>query len=75
MSSVLIPNPLNTDMEYARLYHLDLPYLDDTQLVDEFNYIRAHLWQLPPGHWLRERVRMLESELKRRKVGVKNAIY
>ena len=73
--TILIPNPLDSDQQYARFHHLDIPYLDDMQLRDEVNYFRVLLWGLPRGHWLRERVKILESELKKRKAGVKNAIY
>jgi hypothetical protein len=69
---VLIPDPLNSDMEYTRFHHLDIPDLDDTKLLDELNYLRARLWNLPPQHWLRERANVLEHELAKRKWGTKS---
>ena len=65
----LIPDPLNSDTEYDRFNHFDIPALDDTQLTDELNYIRALLWGIPAEHWLRDRAKMLETEITRRKYG------
>jgi hypothetical protein len=64
---VLLPNSLDTDTQFFRFNHLDLPYLDDVQLTDEVNYIRSLLWGLPADHWLRQRVAALERELISRK--------
>lgn len=64
---VLIPDPLNSDRQYARFYHLDLSDLEDIELTDELNYLRPLLWGLPADHWLRERVRELEKELSKRR--------
>jgi hypothetical protein len=64
---VLVPNPLNSDRQYYRFHHLDLPDLDDTELADELNYLRPLLWGLDSEHWFRERVMMLENELRKRK--------
>ena len=75
MSDVLIPDPLHNDEQYNRFYHFDIPYMETQELADELHYLRAHLWGLLADDWRRERVRVLESELKRRKVEVKNAIY
>jgi hypothetical protein len=75
MSNILIPDPLHSDEQYNRFHHLDIPYMETHELVDEFHYLRAHFWGLLADDWRRERVRMLESELKKRKVGMKNAIY
>lgn len=67
---VLIPDPLSSNREYARFYHLDIERLEDTELTDELHALRPLLWGLSPEHWLRERVKMLEAELaKRRYVG------
>jgi hypothetical protein len=63
----LIPDPLNSDVEYTRFNHLDIPDLEDTELMDELNCLRVHLWRLSSDHWLRERVKVLEGELKKRK--------
>jgi hypothetical protein len=67
MTKALIPDPLNTDTECDRFYHVDIPDLDDTDLRDEINYIRPLLWGLPQTDWLRGRVRELEAELTKRK--------
>ena len=64
---VLIPDPLYSDGEYQRFYHLDLPELDDTQLTDEVNYIRPLLWRLESVHWLRARAKMIEGEIRKRR--------
>jgi len=60
---VLIPDPLSSDQQYTRFYHLDLPELEDTELTDELYALRPLLWGLPPEHWLRERVKALEAEM------------
>lgn len=62
----LIPNYLYSDVEYARFCHLDIPGMRTEELTDEFHYLRAHLWGLPCDSWVRERVGVLETELKRR---------
>jgi hypothetical protein len=67
MTKLLIPDPLNSDAEYARFHFLDIPELDNIELRDELNYIKALLWGIPAEHWLRERVRQLETEITRRK--------
>lgn len=67
--AALIPDPLNSHCQFNRFYHLDLPDLEDTELRDELYALRPLLWGLPPDHWLRERVKMLEAELIRRRRG------
>jgi len=64
----LIPEPLNSLEQYYHFHHLDIPELEDDELIDEFNYLRTRLWRLPAQHWVRQRVAMLESELKRRQI-------
>jgi len=64
----LIPDPLSSLEQYYRFHHLDIPQLEDNELADEFNYLRTRLWQLPAHHWVRQRVAMIESELKRRQI-------
>ena len=64
---ILIPDPLSSDQQYTRFYHLDLPELEDTELTDELYALRPLLWGLPAEHWLRERVKMLEHELAKRR--------
>ena len=67
MTKLLIPDPLNSDSEYARFNHFDIPELDNSELTDELNYIKALLWEVPAGHWLRQRVKALERELAKRR--------
>ena len=64
---VLIPDPLSGDRQYARFYHLDIEGLEDTALTDELYALRPLLWGLPGEPWLRERVKMLEAELAKRR--------
>ena len=64
---VLIPDPLSSDRQYERFYHLDLPELEDTELKDELHYLRPLVWGLPVEHWLRERVKALEAETSKRR--------
>lgn len=63
----LIPNPLMTDRQYDRFYHLDLTELRDTELQDEIDFLRPLLWGIPDDHWLRERVNKLEAEIVKRR--------
>jgi len=64
----LVPEPLESVGEYDRFYSLDLPSLDDTELIDELHALRPLLWwKLSGDEWLRERVRVLETELARRR--------
>ena len=68
MSSVLIPNPLDSDRQFERFHHLDIPGLEDAALMDELHALSPLLWwRLPNGHWLRERVKMLNAELYKRR--------
>ena len=62
----LVPDPFLSDREYARFYHLDLSDLSDMALRDELHHLRFFLWGLESNHWLRERVKELEAEMKRR---------
>lgn len=63
---ILIPDPLRSSGQYDRFYYLDIPELDDISLTDELYALRPLLWGLPADHWLRERVSMLETELRKR---------
>jgi hypothetical protein len=69
MDSKFIPNPLNSDRQFARFCHHDVAYLTDYELKDEINALRPHLWGLPNDNWLRERVAQLEDELVKRRGG------
>ena len=62
----LIPDCLRSDVEYARFHHLDIPGMETEELTYEFHYLRAHLWGLPADNWLRKRVVVLDSELRKR---------
>jgi len=63
--TIITPNPLSSDVEYRRYYHFDIPYLELDDLQDELYALRPVLWGLPPTHWLRERVKILERPIKR----------
>jgi hypothetical protein len=67
MNNLPVPDFLESDTQYARFHHLDIPYLDSTQLVDELYALHPLLWGLQPDHWLRERVNVLKSELAKRR--------
>jgi len=71
-NAALIPDLLNSDVKYSRFHHLDIPDLEDTELVDEFNCLRVFLWKLPPDNWLRKRVKVLEGEITKRKWNTKS---
>jgi hypothetical protein len=62
----VVPDPLSSNKQYARFRHLDIDGLQDSELVDERYALRPLLWGLPSDHWLRERVAVLESELRKR---------
>ena len=63
----LVPDPLVSDRQYERFYHLDLSGLETWELWDELNHLRPQVWGLPADHWLRERVQMLQKELGKRR--------
>jgi hypothetical protein len=63
----LVPDPLQSDRQYIRFYHLDIPSLEDTELTDELYALQPLLWELDSEHWLRERVENLEAELAKRR--------
>lgn len=66
----LIPDPFETEEEYRRFYHEDIASLDDSDIIDELHALRPLLWwKLPGDDWLRERVRMLEAALAKRRGG------
>lgn len=63
----LIPDPFETEAQHCRFYHLDIPSLDDTELVNELDALRPLLWwKLPDSDWLEERVRLLKGESRKR---------
>lgn len=67
MTDILVPDPLSSDQQYARFYHLDLSEMEDIELTDELHYLRSLLWGLDSSHWLRERVKALEAETSKRR--------
>lgn len=67
VTTELIPNPTESDRQYARYHHLDIAGSDDTALIDEANFLQSVLWGLPRDSWLRERVRLLRIELAKRR--------
>jgi hypothetical protein len=64
---IVTPDPLKSNGEYNRYHHFDIPNLDSEDLQDELNALRPLLWGLDKNHWLRERVRLLEHQLARRR--------
>jgi len=66
-SKALVPDPCDTYAAWRRYYHHDISELELSELVDELHALRPFLWGLPRNHWLRERVRVLENELTKRK--------
>ena len=68
MTPVVVPNPLESDNQYERYYHYDLPGADLSDLQDELYALRPMLWwKIDDTGWLRERVRQLEAEITKRK--------
>ncbi len=68
--STLVPDPLCSDRQYERFYHLDIVDLGESELREELWALQSMVWWLSPGQekdWLRERVRMLERELAKRR--------
>jgi len=69
MDDCLVPDPFESLEQLNRFNHSDISCLEDTDLRDELNFLRPRLWKLPINHWLRERVKMLEAELSKRRSG------
>jgi len=63
-----IPNPMDTEDQFYRYHNLDLRNLDIEELLAEFDWIKAHAWQLPANSWWRGRMAAIEGELKTREV-------
>jgi hypothetical protein len=71
----LVPDPVETEEQYRRFWHLDIAGLDDTDIIDELHALRPLLWwKLPGDEWLRERVRMLGIELTKRHNGKRQGV-
>jgi hypothetical protein len=71
MTPVIIPNPLESDTQYYRYHHFDIPGAELSDLQDELYALRPLLWGLPKDGWLRERVRLIEAELAKRRYNAK----
>jgi len=80
MSSILIPNLLDSDKEYQRYHHLDLVDMETGDLLCELTANRYRLWLLRKSEgiigiyerkqriaWLEERIYRIEAELKKRR--------
>lgn len=66
IATIIKPNPLESDTQYYRYYHYDIPGAELSDLQDELWALRPLLWGLPKGDWIRQRVHELEAELARR---------
>jgi hypothetical protein len=66
-----VPNPCDSEAAWRRYHHYDIAELAVNDLLDELYALRPVLWGLPPGHWLRKRVKRLEVELAARRGGRK----
>ena len=63
----LVPDPNDSEEQHCRFYHLDIASLDDTEIIDELHALAPLLWwKLPGDDWLRERVRLLKDESRKR---------
>lgn len=73
---VLIPNPYDTDCQYERFHHHDLPDLETKKLLHELYALRPLLWwRLPDDSWLRERAEAIEAELAKRRGGKRQGVW
>ena len=85
MSSISIPNPLDSDREYLRYYHYDLVDMEIGDLLCELCAARCQLWLLKSDRfahilgffeqqrrirWLKERISRIEAELRKRRYAV-----
>jgi hypothetical protein len=73
--NALVPDCLDSDRQYERFHHFDLPYLETQELLHELYALRPLLWwELRDNSWLQERVEAIEAELaKRNRQGVRRA--
>ena len=63
---ILIPDPLSSLQEAERFFGYDIPSLEDSNLLEECDFLKAHLWGLEEGHWVRSRMWLLKEEIRRR---------
>ena len=66
MADKRVPDPLASSKEYARFYHLGLCELENSEIVEELDYLKPLLYGEPEDSWLRQRVARLEAEIQRR---------
>jgi len=82
VSSILIPNPFDSDKEYQRYHHYDLADMETEDLLCELGSTRYRLWLLKYGRfarvfssfeqrqrlkWYRERISRIKVELGKRR--------
>jgi len=68
-NKILIPDPLDSDRQFERFHHFDIPNLDDTEIINELHALYPLLWWgLPNDCWLHERVKALNMESYKRRV-------
>lgn len=71
----LVPEPFESQEENDRYFHRDISNLGNADVIDELHALRPLLWwKLPSDDWLRERVRMLEIELAKRRGGKRQGV-
>ena len=64
----LIPDRFDTDQQFDRFHHYDLPSLETEELWHELHALRSLLWwRLPGDPWLQERIEAIEAELAKRR--------
>ena len=65
---VIVPDPVESDRQYDRYYHLDLPGAELSDLENELAALKPLLWwKIDDTGWLRERTKRLEAELATRR--------
>jgi hypothetical protein len=80
MGNNLIPNPFDSDKEFNRFYHYDLPDMEVEDLLCELCATRYRLWLLSRSsrllslyeqrqriRWYQERIHRIEAELRNRR--------
>lgn len=82
IATSMVPDPFDTDKQFERSHHLDIPGAQASDLLEEPYGIRSQMWFLKSEHtrqrlgwfeqgrritWLRERVAAIEGELSRRR--------
>ena len=64
----LIPNPLDSETQYIRYHHEDIPQMENEDLDAEYYYIRSHIYLYKENDkpWLSERLAELKAEINKR---------